>query len=155
MEPIADVEPVIAGDPRSALTAVLLLAALSACGGNPARLETAPVRGKVTLDGGPVTSGIVRFVPDRGRAGRGDIRPDGTFTITTYEPEDGAVVGHHRVAVIAQGGPAEEFTEDVEQVEWLVPERYANPSTSGLEFEVRSGETNIANVKLASEPSRE
>jgi hypothetical protein len=126
---------------------LLSLVLLAGCGGNPARLETAPVEGTVTLDGQPVTEGVVIFTPERGRAGKGQIQPDGSFTVSTYGSGDGAVVGHHQVAVVAMRG-GEEMLEDVVDVEWIVPERYANPNTSGIEFDVEPDKTNTAPIDL-------
>jgi len=134
---------------------LLTLPAVTGCGGNPAALETAPVEGRVTLDGEPVSQGIVRFNPDRGRAGKGAIQADGTFTISTYAPGDGAVVGRHRVAIVAQQSDGTQaFVEDVAEVEWLVPPQYANPSTSGLEFTVQADQPNYAEFSLTSDADR-
>jgi hypothetical protein len=67
----------------------------------------APVTGTVTVDGVPFTTGKVMFAPiargeDR-RAGRpalGRLQSDGSFTLSTYEEGDGAVVGEHWATVI-------------------------------------------------------
>src|SRR5687767_8844839 len=80
---------------RRTLFALLVLA-LTGCG---SRLH--PVRGTVTTeDGKPVTKGMVVF---EGKAdgkvvsARGEIRPDGSYELSTEVPGDGVPPGHYRV----------------------------------------------------------
>lgn len=111
-------------------------------------LETAQVRGIVTLDGKPLQAGAVMFMPPRGRAATGIIQSDGTFTIGTYDPGDGAVVGRHNITVSPyfpdQTNEAEqiEFSHDV----FTVRKRY-----SGIAAEVKQGELNEIRIDLASD----
>jgi hypothetical protein len=80
------------------------------CGcGSSEDFSVAPVKGKVICSGKPVAEGIVQFAPVSaeapsgnkaarpGKSGAGQINPDGTFEISTYELGDGAVVGKCRV----------------------------------------------------------
>jgi hypothetical protein len=73
---------------------------VTGCG---SRYTTAEISGKVEFDGRPmVGGGQIMFVPLReedGKASVGEIRPDGTFSLTTYQKGDGAVLGEHRVEV--------------------------------------------------------
>lgn len=135
----------------------------SGCGqGLPA---TAPVSGKVTWQGKPVTQGKIGFYPDQGVPAFGEIQPDGSYTLTTFKPGDGAVPGRHRVTiesrrVVASEPPPQTFAEEIErattpqrrappipQVEWLVPERYAREVSSGLTANVAE-EANQIEFKL-------
>lgn len=94
--------------PTRAAFAMFMLAmivATTGCGKAP--YDLAPVRGKVTLDGKPLTQAKVMFAPraqgqshKAGKPAFGVLQPDGTFVLGTYEPEDGAVVGDHWVTVI-------------------------------------------------------
>lgn len=118
---------------------------------NSYQLETAPVRGKITIDGKPLQTGKVRFAPERGRGATGDIQPDGTYKLTTYSPDDGAIVGKHRVSIEARRDAGKRSVENEEPVPpSLIPEYYADESKSGLEFDVKSGETNKADFSLRS-----
>lgn len=84
--------------------ALLSLAALG-CGGPD--YAVAPVTGAVRLDGKPLTGGRISFAPQSsgestksGKPGFGDIQTDGSFVVSTYGDQDGAVVGKHRVTLI-------------------------------------------------------
>jgi hypothetical protein len=123
----------------------------------PQRLPTAEVTGQVTYDGEPLPQGVVIFEPATGRAASGQIRPDGSFTLGTYEKADGAVLGRHRAAVIAREEVAEEspgapLAPRVGRS--LIPETYGDTATSGLEFEVVA-EGNHFEIRLSRVPPRE
>jgi hypothetical protein len=82
-----------------------LTTAAVGCGKSP--YELAPVAGAVQIDGKPFTEGKVMFAPiavgeDRkaGRAAFGRLAADGSYSLGTYEPDDGAVVGDHWVTII-------------------------------------------------------
>lgn len=112
-------------------------------------LETAPVTGTVTLDGKAIDKGTIVFAASRGRAAAGEIRGDGTFTLSTYGVDDGAIVGENKVAVfIATSNENED--ENAPAIKSPIPERYASPSTSGLSIEVKAGESNEFVVALKS-----
>ena len=81
---------------------LVALSAFSGCGGNSTSLgvSTAPVKGKVTYKGQPLTQGSISLEPENsGREAAGSIQPDGSFVLTTYKKDDGAIIGSHRVAV--------------------------------------------------------
>ncbi len=119
---------------------------LCGCGASSGEIETTSVYGVVTLDGTPLTKGIVYFVPEGGRGAKGKIESDGSYTLGTYGKKDGAVIGQHKVFIIATEG--EVAFESEEPVKSLVPRRYTNAKTSGLEFEVKAEETNEAPLEL-------
>jgi hypothetical protein len=110
--------------------ALLLVPFLGAgCGSSAAQgAATLPVKGKVVLKGKPLTKGTIRFEPEgAGKEGFGEIQPDGTFVLTTYKKDDGAVVGNHRVSI--------------NTIDKSVPVKYGSPNTSKLEIEVSEGKT--------------
>ena len=130
-----------------------LIAVVVGCGGHG--LETERVTGTVTLDGAPLTQGTVSFTPEKGRGATGQIASDGSFTLTPYKKGDGAVLGPHKVAVIAidrsgaKTDPGGKESVDL-NIKWLIPQRYGNPGTSGLTFEVKPDTKNVANFELTS-----
>jgi hypothetical protein len=130
---------------------------LGGCGGP----NLARVTGKVTYNGKPVTGGKIMFYPESGRMALGEIGSDGTYTLTTFKPGDGALVGSHRIAIEStKVGPGnmetpKTFEEEMKgvppggkilvagKVEWLVPEKYSRVETSGLTRTVERGENKI------------
>lgn len=88
---------------RTATAAFWLALLLSTTGCGSGELATAPIKGKVMMGGQPVTEGGISFSPltPDAKPAVGDIKPDGTFELSTYGTNDGAVFGKHRVAFSA------------------------------------------------------
>lgn len=126
------------------LSLAALIVALAGCGSSY-QLETAPVSGRVTLDGKPVGPCTIVFTPPQGRAASGPVNPDGTFTLSTYDAGDGAIVGTHRVAVFIA---TSDETDSPSEKPTLIPEHYATPASSGLVYEVQPGQSNEFHVEL-------
>lgn len=103
--------------------AVLLLLACMGCDNRPRRV---PVAGQVLIDGQPLTTGFVRVIPEGARPATGAIGKDGRFRLTTFDGEDGCVLGTHRVEIIARQSLG--YTT----VKWLTPQKYQDASTSEL-----------------------
>ena len=144
------------------LVAALLLP-LPAC--RPSRPAVAPVSGRITRDGKPVTSGVVSFYPVAGRPAAGQIDADGRYTLGTFTRNDGALLGSHRVVIEARSVTegkrrpttkvaqlsddmpeairmemeAGNATAGFEQITWLVPETYAAQATTPLRADVQPG----------------
>lgn len=111
------------------------------------RLPTYAVSGRVILpDGSPVGPGTIIFEShEHAMAARGTIHPDGSFTLGTYEEDDGAVAGLHTATVI----PAAPDDFDPDTQPYAPPpidQRYMHPDTSGLEFEVKEQGPNRIDV---------
>ena len=123
------------------------------CGRPSYQLETAPVSGKVTLDGQPLPSGYVVVPTPKGRMASGKIQPDGTFILTTYNEGDGAQVGTH--PVILNEIPSDEFSPIPKEERVPIPTRYQSAGTSGLTVEVKPGEDNYLELTLTTEPPKE
>lgn len=132
-------------------------AIFSGCGSKP-EFETAPATGQVTLDGKPVVAGSVVFTPPQGWPARGELDAEGRFSLSTYEPGDGAIVGPHEIVVISQTGPdpSEHFERAPSApTKWLIPERYGSRKSSGLAFQVEPGEANDISLELFTDPRRQ
>jgi hypothetical protein len=109
------------------------------------RLPTYPVTGKVAFsDGKPLPGGWIIFEsPGKGLAARGIIETDGTYRLSTYEPDDGAIAGRHLVSIIP--APAEGYDPDQGTAPPAIDPKYMHMDRSGLEFEVaEEGDNNFA-----------
>lgn len=128
------------------LTILLASVSFLGCRDKP---SVAPVKGKVLLDGQPLTKGSVLTMPSAGRGANGAIGPDGSFELSTFGQRDGAKIGRHKVAVVAfehsDSGPEANLGK------LLVPKRYTNPETSELTIDVAAGVDNAPVLELKSQ----
>jgi hypothetical protein len=122
-------------------------AVFSGCGGHAAK-----VAGSVTLNGQPLTKGVVSFHKDGGGAlATGTIQPDGTYALSTGRGE-GLEPGAYTVTVFANEMPkSDSFSEVLPKV--LTPEVYKDKRTSPLKFTINRGENKI-DLPLTGEPPK-
>src|SRR4051794_23260170 len=71
------------------------------CAGCQPKSSLGRVHGTVTLDDKPLEAGNIVTLPSAGRGAHAIIK-DGKFELGTDGDNDGAVIGLHKVAVIAQ-----------------------------------------------------
>jgi len=116
------------------------------------QFETARVHGTVTLDRKPYTQGgSVNFQPERsGKMATGQIESDGTYTLSTYSSGDGAIVGMHKVTVVPAPPVLDELNDRAPPPS-SIPQKYRDPTESGLVFEVKPGQTNEFLIELKSD----
>lgn len=138
---------------RCCALSLLIPVALSGCGKDDGPTY-ASVKGKVTLDGQPVQSGTVLFLPQAGTEGgasSGTINRDGTFELVGPAGK-GVVVGTHRVLVQcpAEGSGPDTGDNPLDNAPpCKIPAWYANERTSGIEKSVDEGENDIV-IELSS-----
>ena len=116
----------------------LLALLLAGCGGNNSTL-----RGKVSHNGKPVTSGMVVVLnPDRTTA-KGEIEPDGSYSVSGVgrgQVQVGVLSpdpAHHAARPAHSRKPKPKPTEG-----WVpLPDEAGNPSTSGIVFEMTGSAT--------------
>ena len=112
------------------------------CGGGGPKL--APVSGSVTYKGQPLEKGKIQLEPQSGRTAYGEIVDGQIKNIKTFEPGDGAIVGTHRVSIYS-------FVREpvgMEIVPSAIPERYNDPSTSGVTVMIEAGTKNELEIDL-------
>lgn len=123
----------------------------------PGSAAVVPVKGKVLLDGEPLKFGSVTLQPTRGQPARGDIGPDGDFTLSTYAPGDGAPIGRHKVKVTCYTSqdPAAKKDTDAGAAgmlgDSLIPDRYTRFDSSGLEISILAGSSTPYVIELKSD----
>jgi hypothetical protein len=128
-----------------------LLSVAIGCRYKPDLPPTAEVSGTVTLDGQPLSGAMIQFVPDaqkgtKGASGVAASDEKGHFDVTTAGVK-GALVGSHKIRVEARARPKDE-TDTLPPS--LIPEKYNNPSTSGLSAEVKGEQKNVVDLPLKS-----
>lgn len=135
------------------------LAVLGGCNPGGAKPPLGKVRGTVTNNGQPLTTGSVTFIPIQGKGGDtgqiaiGEIESDGTFELTTFNTGDGALVGQHKAIVVAslpaanaptttgEGGMMPMFAGPKAYVppKPLVNPKYSKAETTPLMYTVEAG----------------
>ena len=113
------------------------LAVVSGCNRGPTML---PVSGKVLYNGKPLEFGSITFQPSAGQPAGGEIHSDGSFTLSTYRLNDGAVVGLHKVRIACYesqkpGAPKKPGEQTLGRL--LIPQNYTLFDQSGLTADVR------------------
>ena len=133
------------------LCVAAMIPAMVGCGGQSFELETAPVSGVVTLDGQPLSEGLVQVLTPKGRSAKALIQSDGTFEMSSYGKQDGVQVGTFPVTVSILYRDGAEENSKKPSVE--IPKRYSRPATSGLKVEVKSGQSNELQLSLTTKPA--
>jgi hypothetical protein len=129
-----------------------VLAFCAGCGGGPA---TAPVSGRVTLDGQPLPNAAVMFQPfdpgnnNPGPGSGGKTDEEGRYTLTVIGTQaNGAVVAKHKVR-INMAPPESKPDDDRPKKYKQLPLKYHGKDTI-LEFDVPSRGTTSADFDLKS-----
>ncbi len=144
------------------VVAIVSALSVAGCGGSDTtRPSLAKVSGVVTYKGKPVNKGSVIFTPVLGKGGEtGQVATsmlgeDGSFALTTFDTEDGAILGQHIMTIEAR-------TEDLNQLNKpgpngeiayilpkpSVPSKYTNPESSPLRYTVEADKENHFLVEL-------
>ena len=118
--------------------AMVALATVAGCNSNPKRVA---VSGQVLIDGEPLKYGQVVFVPKGSRPSTADMDENGRFTLTSFDPNDGAAPGVHQIAVYAN----EQL--DQTRTKWHAPRKYSFYNSSGLTQEI-TGPTDSLVIEL-------
>ena len=145
---------------RVFLTSIALLAIVgltSGCdGGKEAKYPVHEATGTVTYQDKPLANARVMFYPSNSslQAAHGVTDEDGRFSLTTFNPNDGAGVGSYKVSIkkMEQGddgdGDVDEEEIDPEegrkmQANSLIPEIYGRLDKTPLKAEVTDGENDF------------
>jgi hypothetical protein len=125
-------------------SALFVAAALGGCSSNGPQ----PVEGVVVWeDGSPATelanAQVVFDLPEKQTSARGSVRPDGTFRLTTFKPDDGALPGEYRKVMVLEVGRKTVPGDSTRLMPGVIDTRYADPSTTDLSATVGPGVNKI------------
>jgi hypothetical protein len=136
---------------RNTVLVCAALAALAGCmGTGPALPHAVPAKGVIQLaDGGPMREGRLELSPkDKGGVEAfGDVQPDGSFTLTSYKANDGAVPGTYVVTIspynyAARGGSPTPIADA-----GRISPKYLDAATSNLVVEIKPTD-NVLHLQL-------
>jgi hypothetical protein len=149
---------------------LVIIAVVAGCGGGRDWPPTSEATGTVSLDGQPVEGATVSFFPKDGqKPANGETDSSGQFVLTTFNVNDGAMVGTFNVSVArypkndvvgTPGGTP--YNPDMESDPILsnkpggsvddndLPKKFADPETSGLTATAADSGSNVFNFELSS-----
>lgn len=128
------------------------------CSGTPdGQRPTAPVEVTITYKGSPVSGATVTFITaEEPKAATGITNDSGVATLTTYQANDGAIIGSNIVTVskMEVDPEAEKPLKDPSQADVvgytplsplksLIPKKYSMPGTSGIQETVAKGKNSF------------
>lgn len=143
------------------LAVISLAVCIATIGCRPSEhANVVPVTGRVLFNGEPLKYGSIIFQPAHGQPARGEILPNGDFTLSTYRVGDGAAVGRHKVRVTCYTSQDPSQKKEASAAsdslgDSLIPLRYTSFDTSGLEVALLAGGNKPFVFELKSEPSPE
>ena len=158
----------------SMMLALLLSFSLTGCGGGGSggadRPETAPTTVTVTYKGSPVEGATVTLAPKSnpggasGTAAVGLTDSSGVATLNSFNDKEGVVPGDYDVLVTKMEKPAASSAVSMDDPNYdgapeaseapappksLIPEKYKDAKTSGIEAKVEAGKDNEIKAELA------
>lgn len=132
---------------------ICLVLVLFAVGCRDGQQATHPVSGRLLIDGQPAAGADLRFYKVGGRS-PGLARPyattdqDGHFVVSTYGMHDGAPTGTYQVCVSWKGPPDRISPDQRDALPEQLPERFADPTTSGIEVQIIRGKNELDPIDI-------
>jgi hypothetical protein len=104
------------------------------------------VTGHVTYQGKPLEQGSIVFLSPHSRQVTGEIKNGEIVNVTTFHENDGIAAGEYEVAITSRDR-SEKYKNNMAPPS-LIPDRYADVSTSGLKAEIQSSGKNVLQFEL-------
>src|SRR5262245_19879075 len=125
-----------------AIVAIVLFLVAPGCSGHNA----ASVSGSVTLDGQPLTTGMVSFYPDGGNGApaNGQIDSSGNYSLSTGT-DVGLAPGKYIAIVVATKDPPQLYDKTGAEIPPIpiTPAKYGSTNSSDLRIEVKAGKNSV------------
>jgi hypothetical protein len=149
--------PIRWGRCAPAAVCLALAAGLAGCGGNSKGVTLYAVRGKVLYKGEPAAGADVVFQLKNDQSKdpvrpTGKVRPDGTFLLTSFRPDDGAPAGDFNVLirwykegkVVHEKGKKRAHNVPVD----FLQDRYADPAAPRFTATVKTETTELSPFEI-------
>ncbi len=125
-------------------------------GCNESRVPTYPVQGQLRFDDGSVPMfGEIEFYNEHHQINaRGSIKRDGSFSVGTYQPGDGAVAGTHKITIqqiLVSPLTSSRLQEIDHHHGKLISRQYNNYQHSDLSCEIVPGRENRLELEILRE----
>jgi hypothetical protein len=128
---------------RTWITTIVTLAVVVAGCSSP---NAASVSGSVTLDGQPLTTGMVSFYPEGGEGApaTGSINSSGNYSLSTGT-DSGLAPGKYIAIVVATKDPPQPYDKTGAEVPPIpiTPAKYGSTNSSDLKIEVKAGKNTV------------
>ena len=130
--------------------AALMVATGLGCSKSESRVPVHPVQGAIQYRGQPAAGAFVSLVPKNATDGvpnpRATVAKDGSFTVSTYDGNDGAPEGEYVVTVqwykpVRQGN-------DLVGGPNVLPAKYSSPKTSDVTIHIAAGENRLKPIQI-------
>ncbi|MDP1796320.1 MAG: hypothetical protein Q8K78_02510 [Planctomycetaceae bacterium] len=132
------------------------------CGGNTANVPVYTVHGAVKFNDKPMAGGgSIAFIPKNAQSGKtagGEVKEDGTYTLSTYGDGDGSMAGEFRVVITQTVEEEPEIVPDgagiapkptvIVPVKDRIPAKYSDYTASPLSAKVEPRSGNEINFAL-------
>jgi len=123
------------------LLPLLVALLLCGCGKRDDRKPVVKIKGKVTFRSQPVDQGTITFIPlEGGKNATSAIQEGGIFSLSTYDKDDGAIVGKHKVVVKvnAVGPDGKAVSKNAR-----IPAKYESAETTPVQVEIKESKDNL------------
>jgi hypothetical protein len=136
------------------LALLMFMAGIEGCGSSPDpnRLAVFPVKGQIAFKSKPTDGAFVVLHP-KGAIGpnvlrpHGYVRKDGTFSLSTYDTNDGAPAGEYKMTVERRNlvkRPNGDFSPGPN----VLPRQYSRPDTSPVAVRIAEGDNALPPIVL-------
>ena len=139
---------------RALLLICAPMAAIAGCGSSQGsdRIPVFPASGHLAYDGRPLAGAFVVLHPKATDAGRSTPRPhaqvaaDGSFSLTSYETNDGAPAGDYTVTVELR--PLVKHGGDITAGPNTLPVKYSRTETSPVTVQIAEGRNDLPEIQI-------
>ena len=134
---------------------IAICATAIGCGGGPDLPRAYPAKGKVTVQGAPLSGYLISFVSSDGKSGASAyVGSDGTYSLETLDGRPGCEAGKYKVVIRPGTEAAQAAMKNVmlgakgpPKAESKVPTTYSSAASSPKEVEVKA-ESNVIDIAI-------